>query len=100
MPAPLLAPLLAPLGGVFFRWIIAAILAAWGLISGATAIAGGTMLTTALALLPERMGTAPDQWLRVVNWYMPLNEAVTLFVAYAAIAGALKFIKLSSFFKK
>jgi len=84
----------------FATWVVSAIVAAWALINGAAAIAGAGMLTTALATLPDQMGSAPASWLNVIDWYMPLTEALVLCGIYFAIAVAIKFIKLSAHLKK
>lgn len=81
-------------------WITSGILGAWALISGATAVAGGALLTTALDSIPAQMGSAPAHWLSVINWYLPLNEVLSLTIVFFAIAAAMKFLKLSQYFKK
>ena len=81
-------------------WIIAAIAAAWALLSGAAAVAGTVALASAIALIPGTMGGAAESWLAVANWYVPVNESVTLFLTFCAIAAFLKVAKWSFYFKK
>lgn len=81
-------------------WIVAAIATAWALLSGAAAVAGTAALASAVALIPAQMGTAASTWLAVGNHYLPVNESVSLFVAFVAIAGFLKIAKWSFFLKK
>ena len=81
-------------------WIIAAIAAAWALLSGAAAIAGTVALASAIALIPGTMGGAAQNWLAVANFYVPVNESISLFLTFCAMAAFLKVAKWSFYFKK
>ena len=81
-------------------WIIAGISTAWALLSGAAAVAGTAAIASAVSLIPAQMGSAAETWLAVGNYYLPINEAVSLFIAFAAIAGLLKVATWSFYLKK
>ncbi len=81
-------------------WIVSGILAAWTLISGAAGVAGAAALASAFALLPEKTGSVASEWINVANFFMPVNEAITFFITYCAIAGFVKVAKWTSLLKK
>lgn len=81
-------------------WIVSAIVFAWSLISGVAGIAGAASLATAFSLLPNKTGQVTASWVNVANYYMPVNEAVTFFLSFCAIASLIRIARWTALLKK
>lgn len=86
--------------GIIIVWIVTGITAAWTLISGVAGAAGATALASAVALLPNKMGTAAAEWVAVANFFVPVNECVTLFLTFCSIASLLRVARWTALLKK
>lgn len=75
-------------------------LIAWSLISGAAGFAGAAALASAFALLPHKIGSVASSWANVANYYLPLNEGVTFFLTFCAIASLIRIARWSALLKK
>lgn len=81
-------------------WILSAILAAWTLISGVAGVAGAASLAKAISLLPAKQGSIAISWANVANYYLPLNETTTLFIAFCTIASFIRIARWTALLKK